>query len=170
MKIEELLSGQLASLTNPFIEWFDCLRQPFLSIERALSGCTDDKERLRHALNLWATSFLIGLVLQLPVYEFLGMDWQKAGFLLPSALLTLLLFLGGGIAIHFGLSLNRVPSNLVETCLIYTVIIAPPSPLLTLLFYPSLELVSKMVQSQEEQKKEGSRTEETRQTEGALAI
>ena len=34
----------------------------------------------------------------------------------------------------------------------------------------TLELVSKMVQSQEEQKKEGSRAEETRQTEGELAI
>lgn len=83
-------------------------------------------------------SFLISLVLQLPMYELLGMDWQKAGFLLPSALLTLIIILAYGIAVHLGLKVNRVNSNVAETCLIYAVVFSAHAPFLTLLLYPVL--------------------------------
>ncbi|MBI2351402.1 MAG: hypothetical protein HYV00_08005 [Deltaproteobacteria bacterium] len=132
------LSTHFALASEWFVDWFDCLRQPFSTAEQALKDCASEKDGLRRAFRLWAVSFLIGLVLQLPVYELLNMEWQKAGFLLPNALLLLLIFLATGVAIHLGLRVTRVPSNLVETCLIYAVIFAGHAPFFTLLLYPSL--------------------------------
>lgn len=134
MTIEEL-SRQVVSLGDLVLVWFDCLRQPFLTIDKVFSDYPGDKQRLQYAIKLWTVSFLLGLVFQLPMYEFLGMDWQKVGFLLPTALIFLLIFLGISVAIHLGLKATRVKSNLVETCVIYAVIIAAHAPFFTLLLY-----------------------------------
>ena len=150
MKLGDL-SEQLTALGDLVILWFDCLRQPFVTIRKAMVDYPDDKGRLRYAVKLWMVSFLIGLVLQLPMYQLLGMGWQKAGFLLPSALVTLLSFLALGISIHLALKANRVNSDVVKTCLIYAVVFSAHAPFFTLLTYPRLVDTLVILQSAKEQ-------------------
>ncbi len=136
----------LLSLFKWIVLWINCLRQPFLTIERELSGPPNDNQYLIYTLQLWAISFSIDLVLNyLPVYLHFGIDWQNPGFLLPSILAKGLIFLIVGIAIHFGLKLNRVPSIFAQTWYMYTVFIACHSPILSFIHYFSrLEIFSRL--------------------------
>jgi hypothetical protein len=131
-------------LMNWVIVWINCLRQPFLTIERELSGHPNDTQCLIYTLQLWTISFSIDLVLNyLPLYLSFGIHWQNTGFLLPIILVKWLIFLIAGIAIHFGLKLNRVQSNFAQTWYMYAVFIACHSPFLSFIYYFSrLEIFS----------------------------
>jgi hypothetical protein len=136
----------LTSLVDLIVLWLDCLRQPFLTISKALTEYPDDQGRLRYTVKLWIISFMISLALQLPVYWMLEMDWERVEFLLPSALLLLFSFMGSGLVAHLGLKASHVNSNFAETWLIYAVLFAAHAPFFTLLAYPALVDMLLMVQ------------------------
>ena len=137
MKIEDI-SNQLGFVGNLIIDWLDQLLHPFKSMTRIFEECDTDKALLQQSFKLWSVSFLMILIIQLPLYDFFGIDWQKIAFLLPSALLVLFSFIGMGVSIHLGLKIHKIPSKFMETYIIYVMIFSSHQPFVTLLAYPSM--------------------------------
>ena len=89
-------------------------------------------------MRIWVVGTLIGLIIQLPVYGFLHIDWKKIELYLPALLLLLLGFLITVAAIHVGLKVYKVPSAFPDTLALYSVIVGSYSPLIIVLALPGL--------------------------------
>jgi hypothetical protein len=125
------------SIVGLFLEWFDCLRHPYSTCETILSQDISSSDKLSKSLRIWLTSFVLSIILQMPIYQLTGIDWKNLTFHLPNMLVFLVTLFAIGSVMHIGLKLRKIPSDLTDTLVIYTVIMACFAPLLILSVYPA---------------------------------
>ncbi len=135
------LTSALNAIIDIFVEWLEYVRHPFLACDRLLVDYESDQVRLKRAMKIWVSSFIIGIVVLTPLYNRAGIGLATLGFHLSLFLfVTLALLLTSG-AIHIGLRLDGVKSRFGDTLLIYSLFFGTFSPLFCLLSYPSLALL-----------------------------
>lgn len=140
MTIDDLRSA-LGAIVNTLVEWLDYLRHPFSACERILANEEPDQVRVKHALTIWLTSFLISVVVLTPLYYAFGITLTRIDFHISVFLFTTLtLLLIGGI-VHFGLRRWGIKSSFGDTLVIYSIFFGTYSPLIQLLSYPAATVV-----------------------------
>jgi hypothetical protein len=137
MNLKEL-DENLNSILASFLIWLNCVRAPFATCEAILDSALSDDKKLSHVMRLWLVSAVIGLVIELPVYRLVGIEWNNVGFYIPSCLFLLFILMINVGMLHLGLRIYKIPSHFTDTLVVYTVIVGCFSPILTLLFAPSL--------------------------------
>src|SRR6267378_1720467 len=125
-EIDENVNYILGSL----LVWINCVRDPAATCESLIHAGLSDDRKMQQAMRIWVVGTLIGLIIQLPVYGFLHIDWMKIELYLPALLLLLLGFLITVAAIHVGLKVYKVPSAFPDTLALYSVIVGSYSPLI----------------------------------------
>jgi hypothetical protein len=135
------LTSALSGLIDIFVEWVEYVRHPFLACDRLLVDYETDQVRLKRAMKIWLSSFIISVVVLTPLYNRGGIGLATLGFHLSLFFfVTLALLLTSG-AIHIGLLWDGVKSRFGDTLLIYSLFFGTFSPLFSLLSYPSLAIL-----------------------------
>jgi len=129
------ISKACESVLNLFLEWFDVCRNP-LKYFLELTSVENEKEKIKKSLRLWFVSFLITLVLQVPVLKAVGIEWGNLGFHLPNFLLLMSAFMLTGVALHLGMRIYGINSNLADTLAGYSALVGCYSPIFAVVNYP----------------------------------
>ncbi len=137
MNLKEL-DDNLNSIVASFLIWLNCVRAPFATCKAILDSDLSDDKKLSHAMRLWLVSAVIALVIELPVYRLVGIEWNNVGFYIPNCLFLLFILIISVGILHLGLRIFKIPSEFTQTFVVYTVIVGCFSPIFTLLFAPSL--------------------------------
>jgi hypothetical protein len=132
------LSKTFESVLNQFMEWFDLCRHPLTSVD-ALISLHNERDKISKSLRLWCVSFLLTLILNLPLLKIVGIEWETVGFHLPNFLLLTFLLMLSGLILHLGMRIYGIPSNVGDTVGAYTIVVCCYSPLLALLNYPAMD-------------------------------
>ena len=122
---------------NEFVQWLDCIRKPNETAQRILDSSRSDNEKIARALRMWLLVFSITLILQLPMYAFVGIDVADFGFHLPNFLFELMVMMVIGASMHAGLRILKCPSVFSDTLVMYTVAVGSFAPFSVLLLYPA---------------------------------
>jgi hypothetical protein len=128
------LKDALAALRDLFLEWFLAALHPITKCQSLLS-ITDSDERLVAAIKLWTVSFIVALVVDLPLYHPIGIGLSSIEFHLSIFLCLTLAMVSCGLAIHLGLRIFGIRSTFSDVATIYTVYVMCYQPLLNLLTY-----------------------------------
>jgi uncharacterized integral membrane protein len=131
------LTKNFGSLSNLLTDWLNCLRHPLKCCEQQLFELETEDAKIKRAVSTWMTSFVITLVILLPLYALIGIDLKKVEFHLPAFVILFLSFLCSGMASHIGFRLARINSQFADTFLIQAITVSCYTPLLTLMGYPS---------------------------------
>jgi uncharacterized integral membrane protein len=96
------LTKNFGSLSNLLTDWLNCLRHPLKCCEQQLLELETEDAKIKRAVSTWMTSFVITLVILLPLYALIGIDLKKVEFHLPAFVILFLSFLCSGMASHIG--------------------------------------------------------------------
>jgi hypothetical protein len=133
-EIEEELSYGLASL----VIWINCVRAPIAACQALINGGLSEEKKIHQACRVWVVGTLMGLILQIPVYGFLGVDWKKPEFYLPSAFFLLLAFIATVTVLHLGFRIYKIRSSFADTLVLYSIFVGAYTPLIQLLMLPNM--------------------------------
>lgn len=140
-------TSALQAIIDILLEWLECVRHPFLACERLLAKRQSEQARVKQAMKIWLSSFIIGTVTLLAVYNTVGLGLGSVGFHLSVFLfVTLALLLASGV-IHVGLRWDGVESQFGETLLIYTMFFGTFLPLFWLLGHPGLATILAIIKA-----------------------
>jgi len=120
-----------------YADWVGALREPWSVAARALARGTSE-EHFKRATGLWFSSFFLSLVITLPVFVRFGLKLENMSFQLCVVLAQYLTLLGCAAMFHVALRRYKVLSRFSDTFVLYTVVVAAFSPLVTLVSLPAL--------------------------------
>lgn len=132
--LDENFNVAVASL----IVWINCIRDPAAMRAELADPAMPADRKMALAMRIWAIATLIGLIIQLPVYAFLHVEWTKIELYLPAVLLLLIAFLMTVAIIHVGLRIYGVPSSFPDTLGAYSLIVGAWSPIIMVCTLPSI--------------------------------
>lgn len=135
------LTLAMNAIIDVFVEWLEYARHPFLACNRLLGDYETGQVRLKRAMKIWVSSFIISVVVLTPLYNRAGIGLVTLGFHLSLFLFVTVALLAASGAIHIGLRWDGVKSRFEDTLLIYSLFFGTFSPLFCLLSYPSLALM-----------------------------
>lgn len=125
-----------------FLEWFHAASHPSATCRRLLQ-INDPRERLRAALKLCLTSFIVSAVLYIPIYRLYGIEWGALGFQLCNFLYLIAGVVACGFAFWAGLRIWGVSSTLADMTSIYTAYLVCYQPVLAIFsFLQELQFVA----------------------------
>ena len=126
----------IQAVTDAFSEWLESLCHPYLTCAKIVSDENSPRDRISKSLRIWGISFLLSLILQLPLYRLTGIDWKDAQFHSSNLVIALLVLFLNGSMTHLALRMFKIRSKLEDTLAIYTVIVGCFAPFLAILSYP----------------------------------
>jgi len=126
-----------ASVSDLLSDWLRFLRRPFASCEQELSSQSTDDGKIKRAVSIWVTSFIISLIILLPLYSLMGIRLENLEFQLPACVILFLSFLSSCAVIHVGLRWSKIDSQFADTFLIQAITLSTYTPLLYIIAYPS---------------------------------
>jgi hypothetical protein len=128
------LKDTLICFIDLFREWFFAALHPARQCQCLLS-IRDSDARLAKALKLWMISFVIALVVDLPLYHPYGIGLSSVEFHLSIFVCLTLALVACGFAIHLGLRIYGIRSTFSDVAAVYIAYVMCYQPLLNLLSY-----------------------------------
>src|SRR5271166_3384972 len=132
----EDLTKNITSLSAVIADWLRYLRRPLKCCEELLRDLPTEEQKIARGITVWLTTFIITLVILLPLYYLIGIDLKQVEFFLPAFLILFLNFLSYCVAIQIGFRMAKIQSLFSDTFLIYSVTVSCYAPLYTLLGFP----------------------------------
>lgn len=119
-----------------FVDWFLAVIHPIEKCQSFLA-IEDEGERWHRTFELVGTSFLITVVLNLPLYEPYGIGLSSMGFHICSLVCLTFTLIASGLAVQLSLKLYGVKSVFSEITSIYIACVMCYQPLVAIFSYPS---------------------------------
>ncbi len=105
------LTKIFGSFGNLLTDWLDYLRHPLKCCEQQLLELETENAKIKRAISVWMTSFVISLVILLPSYALIEIDLKNAQFHLPAFVILFLTFVSGSAAFHIGFRQAKISSQ-----------------------------------------------------------
>jgi len=131
----EGLVGQLLKFLELFWEWFFAALHPTRCC-RKLLAIKDSRTRMQSSAKLWVPSFVVALIVDVPLYHLYGIELDTLGFHLASLLWFTAAVALSGFVIQLGLSWYKVRSNLADVMSIFACYFVTYQPIGAILSYP----------------------------------
>ena len=126
--------GLAAQLLGFFGDWLFAALHP-LETCRSLLASTSDQARFDQGAKLWLASFLISVVINLPIYHQHGIELSTVEFHLVNLLLLTAAILACGLIFHVGLRMYGVKSIPSDTITMYAAYFVNYQPIAALYSY-----------------------------------
>jgi hypothetical protein len=133
----EDITKSITSLSDVIADWLRYLRHPLKCCEELLRDLQTEEEKIKRGITNWATTFVMTLIILLPIYYLIGIDLKKVEFFLPAFLILFLNFLFYCVAIQVGFRRTKIQSLFSDTFLIYSVTTSCYTPLYNLIGFPT---------------------------------
>ena len=130
------LKKSLDYFLDLFVDWLLAAIHPIEKCQSILS-IIDEREKWRASLELLGTSFLVSVVLDLPLYQPYGLGLNSPGFHLSCLACLTFAMIACGFAIQLSLKLYGVKATFADITAIYVTSVMSYQPLVALLSYPS---------------------------------
>jgi len=125
---------QLGRLRDTFVEWLFAVLRPLEKCQELLT-IKDSKTRMSKVLQLWTMSFVIAVVVDLPLYYPLGLGLKNIEFHIIIFLCLTFGLIASGFALNVGLRVYKIPSSFSEVSAIYNSCVMIYQPFLNLFTY-----------------------------------
>jgi hypothetical protein len=130
----EELKSVLVSVGTLLVEWFLAALHPVKKC-RSFLAIKSEPERIRRALRLWLDSFLVSLVVYLPLYVYYGIGLKSLEFHLPIFLFLTMGMIGSGFCLWLSLRIYSIRATFPDVIAIYVAYVMCYQPLLNLFSY-----------------------------------
>ncbi|HYZ73499.1 MAG TPA: hypothetical protein VE641_10505, partial [Chthoniobacterales bacterium] len=118
------------------VDWITCLIAPLRFSDQQLTTLRTHKGRLMCAIKVWGVSFLLTLILLLPLYWLIGIGLlQPIEFHLSTFVILFLSFFCSGLLFHAGFRWSGIKSKFTKTFLMQAITMSCYSPINTFTYY-----------------------------------
>jgi hypothetical protein len=124
----------LDNFIDPLQNWLFAAVHPVRTCRELLSE-SSDKEKVARSIRLLATSFLVSLVVNIPLYHPFGIGLIDMEFHLAEFLYLTIVMVSGAFAIQASLLIYRIKAPFSDVAAIYTVYAMSYQPVINLLCY-----------------------------------
>ena len=121
-----------ADFLDIFSEWFSVARHPIENC-LALLAIHGERDRYKQIKRLWVASFVIILVVSLPLYHQFGIEWNTMGYHLVNLLCFSFLLMVSAFTTQIGLRIYRVRAPFSDIAAMWTAFFACYQPIVAVL-------------------------------------
>jgi hypothetical protein len=121
-----------ADLLDIFSEWFSVARHPIENC-RALLAVPGERDRYKQIKRLWVASFVITLIVSLPLYHQIGIDLSTMGYHLANLLCFSFLLMVSAFTTQIGLRIYKVRAPFSDIAAMWTAFFACYQPIFAVL-------------------------------------
>jgi len=127
----------LSFLKNLIYNWLYCIFNPYRSCRNiVIEKQITDIEKIQYAFGIWVTAFMLTVSLEIPIFSFFQIEWGNPEFYIPYICIGFLYFILTCTLFHLWLLIFRIPSKIIDTFLIYSILFGSFSPFILLGMYP----------------------------------
>ena len=128
------LKKVLGNFRDLFVEWFLAAIHP-LNKCQSLLAITDEREKWDSVFRLCLTSFLVALVITLPIYHPYGIELSSIGFHLYSFACLTFTMCACGFAVRLGLVMYGIKCRFSDAMAVYVACVLCYQPIVSALSY-----------------------------------
>src|ERR1039458_7604691 len=130
----ENLKSAITGFGAFLVRWFLAALNPMKKCD-SLLAIESEAERIRETLKLWEDSFLVSLIVFLPLYVYYGIGLKSLEFHLPIFLFLTLGIIGCGFCFRFSFRIYGIRATFPDSMAIYAAYVMCYQPLLNLFSY-----------------------------------
>jgi hypothetical protein len=124
-------------LRDSVYNWLSAIFNPYrLSRNLVIEKQVTDNEKIQFAFGIWVIASFLTIALQIPIFTLFRVEVKDPLFYIPFFAIRLFSFIIACIILHIGLLLFRIPSRLIDTFTMYSIILGSFAPFILLSMYP----------------------------------